>query len=251
METDITIVLLGVIVAIAIALLGMLTYVTIATATRDGGSGSASEADQGMILTSSDPASLQGKSSNLNPVVPSETVQEQVLNAFLLWMRTVTSHRENAPQEVAALYAKRAVLLGTVSEELRGTPGDIEKYFEYFARKPDLQVLDYSYYIEDLGRGYALNAGTYLFFSRDEEGHPQCTYARYSFLYRKTTDGTWKILEHHSSEIPHQPSHLAAVDVDLDHSNPDDVHDWHPVANDGSTGSTFLTQCRPPCPCNS
>ncbi|CAM9190379.1 unnamed protein product, partial [Discosporangium mesarthrocarpum] len=52
-----------------------------------------------------------------------------VLATTARWRETVTSQTPNAPKETAALYSPDAILWGTVSEEVRGTPQEILDYF--------------------------------------------------------------------------------------------------------------------------
>lgn len=47
----------------------------------------------------------------------------------IVWKETVTEGEKDTPRKTADLYAKDAVLWGTVSEEVRETPEQIYDYF--------------------------------------------------------------------------------------------------------------------------
>lgn len=105
------------------------------------------------------------------------------------------------------LYAPDAVLWGTVSEQLRVTPQEIEDYFEYFARLPDLKVSAYKPNIRIFGNT-AINDGYYNFTFTLPDGTTETKKARYSFVYRKNREGNWEIIDHHSSVLPKAPAVL-------------------------------------------
>ena len=45
------------------------------------------------------------------------------------WRDTLTSGKDSAPKDVAALYAPDALFWGTVSEQVRTTPQHVREYF--------------------------------------------------------------------------------------------------------------------------
>ena len=55
--------------------------------------------------------------------------QLAVAATTIVWKETVTEGKEDTPRKTADLYAKDAVLWGTVSEEVRETPEQIYDYF--------------------------------------------------------------------------------------------------------------------------
>ncbi|MEB3294192.1 MAG: DUF4440 domain-containing protein, partial [Synechococcales bacterium] len=136
--------------------------------------------------------------------------QRSVNAATTEWLATVTSGRANAAEAVVKLYAPDALLLGTVSEQVRDTPQEIRDYFNYFTQLPRLSVSGYRPFIRVYG-SVAINSGYYTF-SYEKEGHTKVVPARYTFVYRKV-NGNWMITEHHSSALPKAPESLKpAVD---------------------------------------
>jgi hypothetical protein len=129
--------------------------------------------------------------------------------ATTLWMATVTSGRPQAAAEVMQLYAEDAMLLGTVSEQVRDQPIEIKRYFDYFTQLPRLSVSGYRSHIRVYGDS-AINSGYYTF-SYEQEGHTKVVPARFTFSYRRV-NGQWLIADHHSSAIPKAPEALTPAD---------------------------------------
>lgn len=99
------------------------------------------------------------------------------------------------PKQVTALYAEDAILLPTVSNQVRHNHAEIEDYFVLFCAKGPQGKIDESN-VRVFG-DVAINSGVYTF-SFDDGAVVQ---ARYTFVYRQI-DGEWKIIEHHSSMMP-------------------------------------------------
>jgi uncharacterized protein (TIGR02246 family) len=130
--------------------------------------------------------------------------------ATTLWMATVTSGRPNAAETVMQLYAEDAMLLGTVSEQVRDQRSEIKSYFDYFTQLPRLSVSGYRSFVRVYG-DTAINSGYYTF-SYEKEGHTKVVPARFTFNYRRI-NGQWLIEDHHSSAIPKAPDKLTpAID---------------------------------------
>ena len=55
--------------------------------------------------------------------------------ATIHWMNCVTTEGDTS-EAVANLYAEDAVLWGTVANDVRFEPLDVETYFQYFANIP-------------------------------------------------------------------------------------------------------------------
>jgi len=75
-----------------------------------------------------------------------------------------------------------------------------------------LQVIEGSYkpYIQILSENIAMNNG-YFTFRADDPSSPsgeKIIPARFTFLYRKTADGNWEIVNHHNSVMPTAPEAL-------------------------------------------
>ncbi len=101
--------------------------------------------------------------------------------------------------KVADRYAPSAVLLPTMSNQVRSTRAEIVDYFEHFLLgRPAGEVLDS--HVAVLGADDAIDAGTYRF-ALTKEGRSSTVDARYTFVYEKV-DGRWLIVNHHSSAMP-------------------------------------------------
>ncbi|HLP91184.1 MAG TPA: SgcJ/EcaC family oxidoreductase [Nostocaceae cyanobacterium] len=102
------------------------------------------------------------------------------------------------PNKVADNYAKDAVLLPTVSNQVRNTREKIVDYFVGFLQNKPVGVIN-----EKNVRIYcdkAINSGIYTF-TLTNNGQTQQVPARYTFVYRKIGD-KWLIVDHHSSKLP-------------------------------------------------
>ena len=102
------------------------------------------------------------------------------------------------PNSVVALYAPDAILLPTVSNQVRHNHQEIESYFVDFIVKGPSGKIDQSNI--RLFDHLAINSGVYTF-SFDDQTEVQ---ARYTFVYRRQGD-RWMIIEHHSSKMPESP----------------------------------------------
>ena len=119
--------------------------------------------------------------------------ERQVEGWFESWNQALAT---GDPVQVAQLYGDHALLLPTLSSELRETPEAITDYFNSFlARHPSGSVTHRQI---RLGCNGAVDAGTYRFTLHDPEATVE---ARYTFVYG-FEDGQWRILHHHSSLQP-------------------------------------------------
>lgn len=99
------------------------------------------------------------------------------------------------PKKVAALYEDTAILLPTMSNEVRHNNGEIEDYFVHFlAKGPEGKIDEMN--IRIFGE-IAINSGVYTFSFKDGSTAP----ARFTFVYRRNGQ-RWMIVEHHSSAMP-------------------------------------------------
>jgi hypothetical protein len=94
--------------------------------------------------------------------------KEDVAAAAVQWTKLFV---DDNPDPILALYAKDAVLWGTLSPTRRETPAALREYF----------------------------VGAYV-----KDGQAQTIPARYSFVYVKQ-GGKWLIVDHHSSAMPAPP----------------------------------------------
>ena len=122
--------------------------------------------------------------------------QEDVAAAGQKW---ATVFAENSPDAMLPLYAKDAVLWGTLSPTVRS----LKAYFVgAFQALPKATVKFGDQLIRVYGNT-AVNTGYYTF-SYTKDGETKSIPARYSFTYVK--DGNdWKIVDHHSSAVPAPP----------------------------------------------
>ena len=100
------------------------------------------------------------------------------------------------PDKVTAMYAEDAVLLPTVSNQVRHNHAEIRDYFvSFLAKSPSGEINEAN--PRQLTDDLVSNTGVYTF----TFGDGAQVMARYSYLY-KCIGGEWKILEHHSSMMP-------------------------------------------------
>lgn len=98
-------------------------------------------------------------------------------------------------KKVVALYENNAILLPTVSNQVRHNHEEIEDYFVHFLSKgPSGKIDESNVRIFDQN---AINSGVYTFTFNDGT----VVQARFTFVYRWNGEG-WKIVEHHSSKMP-------------------------------------------------
>jgi ketosteroid isomerase-like protein len=89
---------------------------------------------------------------------------------------------------------------GTVSPFLRTTSQGIKDYFKSFMGLEHLKAIYYKPMVRVYG-DIAVNSGYYTFF-HEKDGKTMSIAARYTFVYRKDSDGEWYIIDHHSSAAP-------------------------------------------------
>lgn len=112
-----------------------------------------------------------------------------------LFDRWNASLKTGDPQKVAETYLSDAVLLPTVSNQVRLTDAERVDYFKHFLEKKPVGHID-SRTIR-IGCNKAIDTGTYTFTFDDNSK----VSARYTFTYAWTGD-EWKISSHHSSAMP-------------------------------------------------
>ena len=103
--------------------------------------------------------------------------------------------RTGDPKQVAALYESNAILLPTVSNQVRHNHEEIEDYFVHFLAKGPSGKIDESN-VRTFG-DVAINSGVYTFTFKDGA----VVQARFTYVYRWNGQ-RWLIVEHHSSAMP-------------------------------------------------
>ena len=110
---------------------------------------------------------------------------------LLIWVEKI---RSNKADQVAELYHDDGLLLGTFSDIERHGKKLILNYFENLLKsKIDVEIITQH---EHKTESIIVSSGFYNF-KVDEKKIK----ARFSFVFVKTK-GSWKILSHHSSELP-------------------------------------------------
>jgi hypothetical protein len=145
-------------------------------------------------------AVVLGLGAGLSVQAATACPQEAAARAVDKW---TTVFAENSPDAMMALYAKDAVLWGTLSPTVRSDPAALKAYFVgAFQALPKATVK----FGDQLIRVYgdtAVNTGYYTF-SYAKDGETRSIPARYSFTYVKDGDDC-KIVDHHSSAMPAPP----------------------------------------------
>jgi uncharacterized protein (TIGR02246 family) len=117
---------------------------------------------------------------------------------FFLWNETLQG---KDPKKVAELYSGNATFLPTMSPDFKKGKEEAEGYFEHFLLKnPEGKIIEDA--IQALGSSSYLHSGLYNFEVDGEDGSRIIVEARFSYVWKKEADGTWKIIHHHSSVKP-------------------------------------------------
>lgn len=137
--------------------------------------------------------------STADPRLSGETVK-MVLGLFDKWNAALASED---PKKVADLYAPNGVLLPTVSNSVRSDYSGLVDYFTNFCKlKPQGVIDEYGIReeaVDSEGNSCVIsNSGIYTFTLGTDGSKVQ---ARYTYVYKKIGD-EWKILSHHSSQLP-------------------------------------------------
>jgi uncharacterized protein (TIGR02246 family) len=129
---------------------------------------------------------------------PSKPSKKQIAALFDGWNAALQT---GDPQKVANRYAPDAVLLPTVSNEIRTDRAEIVDYFEHFLpNKPVAKKVET--YINVLDSNSAIDAGAYdITLTDPKTGKKRVVEARYTYEYEKR-GGKWLIVNHHSSVMP-------------------------------------------------
>ena len=118
---------------------------------------------------------------------------DDIVQLFSNWNDAIQT---GDPDKVTAMYAEDAVLLPTVSNQVRHNHSEIRDYFvSFLAKSPSGEINESN--PRQLTDDLVSNTGVYTF----TFGDGAQVMARYSYLY-KCMGGEWKILEHHSSMMP-------------------------------------------------
>jgi len=120
--------------------------------------------------------------------------KSEILALFEQWNRSLATGN---PATVDANYARDAILIPTLSNEIRyNSAGRIAYFRNVFLPKKPRGKIDKAY-VRCFG-DIAINSGLYTF----TFGDGSKAQARYTFVYQKQSNGGWLIIEHHSSKMP-------------------------------------------------
>ena len=121
-----------------------------------------------------------------------ETAKADILAAFDEWDRAIQTGN---PDEVTALYHPTAVLLPTMSNQVRHNPAEIRDYFvQFLALGPKGHIDEANIQIF---ADVVINSGIYTFSFADGSK----AQARFTYSYVQSDD-RWLIMTHHSSAMP-------------------------------------------------
>ena len=107
------------------------------------------------------------------------------------WINAVTV--KNDASQVANLFCKEANLVGTVSQTIRRNAA-IQQYFEFFAKLPNIKVLEKKYDIERIDNNVWLNTS---FVTWNWDGLAEPLVVRMIFVFKGNC-----IFQLHGSELP-------------------------------------------------
>ncbi len=131
----------------------------------------------------------------MTPLVAQSTADARLQVAHPVidhWLVAVNDHDL---EQVCSLYLPDAILLPTLSQTIRDTPGSIRDYFVQFLAKPGLRASLEHCYVQEYSE-IKIDSGVYLF-TWQENGHTKAAKARFTFVIKDN-----KIAEHHSSLVP-------------------------------------------------
>ena len=108
------------------------------------------------------------------------------------WIHKVVVEKD--PSKIANMFCDNGSLVGTVSQVKR-TGGNIEKYFDYFAKIPGLNVTNREYNIRKLGEPDIFINTAFITWTMNTAEEPLI--ARMTFIFRNGC-----IFQLHSSALP-------------------------------------------------
>ncbi len=143
------------------------------------------------------PSTAQAQLAAAHPHAAARPTPRRIAALFDRWNAALATRDART---VAALYARDAVLLPTVSAQIRTTHAEIVDYFEHFLeQRPQGRIQ--RRHITVLGPTAAVDTGLYQFTLTDKKGKVSKVDARYTFVY-ELRDRHWLIVNHHSSVVP-------------------------------------------------
>ena len=124
--------------------------------------------------------------------------EDEVAGLFDTWNEALAT---GDAETVADLYAPDAVLLPTLSDEIRSDREELVEYFteDFLPKQPQGVVTESEVFVID--EDSASHSGNYDFTITNSDGTTSVVPARFTYVYEKTGDD-WLITTHHSSAQP-------------------------------------------------
>jgi len=126
--------------------------------------------------------------------------EKEITEATDKWIEDVTIKHD--PEAVANLFCKDGNLVGTVSQVKRKGE-DIRRYFDYFARLPNIRVISKEYNISQVTANVFINTA---FITWMWDGLDEPVVARMTFVFRDKC-----IFQLHSSALPEMNEKLYEI----------------------------------------
>jgi uncharacterized protein (TIGR02246 family) len=149
-----------------------------------------------LLAVGSSTVSAAQNEAGSSPRIPISPSKKEIAKQFDIWNAALAT---GDPNKVADLYARDAVLLPTVSNNVRTDRAEIVDYFQHFLQSKPVGAIDEEV-IKIVDRDTAINTGVYHF-NLTKDGKRQRVNARYTYVY-EFMNGKWLILNHHSSAMP-------------------------------------------------
>ncbi|MEN2980175.1 nuclear transport factor 2 family protein [Tistrella bauzanensis] len=126
-------------------------------------------------------------------------VKSEIDAALASWAWSLNSGQQGIV--VTNMYGNDAIMMSDDAQGVMFNNGGIVRYYgNLVAQRPDLKVTFGDGWITVLGPDVGTATGFYTF-AYTEKGREVSVPARYTLIYRKTSDG-WRIVSHHSSRMP-------------------------------------------------
>lgn len=125
-----------------------------------------------------------------------KVVEKNTPKLFTKWKNGI---EENNPNLLSSLYSEDTTFLPTLLDKFVEKEEDIKNYFiSLLKNKIKINLIKQD--IKHLGE-IILHSGFYDFICLDENKEETIINARFTFVYKKINE-KWKILHHHSSQMP-------------------------------------------------
>lgn len=125
--------------------------------------------------------------------------EQEVKDSVNLWIEVM---QDGDKDKILSLYALQSVFWGTVANKLATDPSNMQAYFvDFLAEKYNLDITLTSCEVQTED-SIGIASGEYSFKFDKNDDVTQVLPARYNFVFKKYKDGTIRIINHHSSQMP-------------------------------------------------